>query len=227
MPGLYPDMARSRACQAHCRYWTLNGFSGHDETPGRRGYSKSSAEAGRRGSVIGGGSPAHVLELHRTILHRVTPIGDAANGFGLGYGPGYCAWTDHPRTGGRSGPLLVPAPGQTNVPARCEPESPPPDRDPNYYGTTRGYPISVSLTSDMALANYRLALFTTGRRPQEVEGDIFSPSNPYSSKVRRNSMVFFVAIAPLKRGRYAARFEGDRRGGGTMTLVWTFTCTGR
>lgn len=224
LQALFIDLPRSRDCQAHTEYWRLNGYSGHDESPSAKGYSKGGARAGRHGSVSEDPRPDRtVLRIGRTILHRETSLGQSRYGLGVGYGVGSCLWGGALGTRKRGFPILVPSPGQKNVPTTCVSEEPVPSRDPGFYESPRGYAVAVwyaGLYRD--LRNARIELYRVDGDEEPLSGDLFSAEQPYRPAFSAKPMTCFVADRALDREtRYCARFTataGDR----PIDFSWTF-----
>ena len=230
--GLAPvlvNLARSAACEKHVEYWKLNGFSGHDESSGRPGYTAEGALAGRKSSVW---DTAEAQKLARvitaTVLHRATPLGRAEEGLGVAIGSGSCLWGGDLDSSGRDTPVLVPGPGQEDVPLLCEPEQPPPDRDTTFYGVPRGYPVAAvwgGVWDDVHSARIELFTVGAGGAIDPVEGEQYVPERPYTGKGRamETGSATFVASKALEHHRtYVARFRADRAGG-PVDLTWSFT----
>lgn len=225
--GLQPvfvDVPRSRDCQAHVEYWRLNGYSGHDESPSAAGYTKGGARAGKHGSVSNDPKPERtVVHIAGTILHRETALGQSRYGLGVGYGVGSCLWGGTIGTRKREFPILVPAPGQENVPTTCRSENPRPSRDPGFYESPRGYAVAVwHYGLYRNLRNARIDLYRVDGEEQPLGGDLFSAEQPYRPEFSREPMTSFVADRALARATwYCARFtasDGDR----SVDFTWTF-----
>jgi hypothetical protein len=230
--GLAPvlvNLARSAACAKHVDYWRQNGFSGHDESAGRPGYTAEGAQAGRSSSVW---EMAEASKLARvitaTVLHRSTCLGRPEDGLGVGIGSGSCLWGGDLDVSAHDAPVLVPGPGQEDVPVVCEVEQPAPDRDANFYATPHGYPVAVvwgGVWDDARSARIELFLAGPGGAIDPVAGELFAPDKPYSDKGRpiETGAATFVSSKPLDRRRtYVARFRAERAGG-PVDLSWSFT----
>lgn len=230
--GLAPvlvNLTRSAACDKHVDYWRQNGFSGHDETPGKPGYTAEGAQAGRKSSVWEDAEPAKLVRvITATVLHRSTCLGPADDGLGIASGSGSCLWGGDLDVSENTAPVLVPGAGQEEVPIACEPEQPPPERDPAFYGPQRGYPVTVvwaGAWSDVRSAQIELFAAGPGGAVEAVAGEQFTPEKPYTSRGRaiETAAATFVAHKTLDRRRtYVARFRAERASG-PVELTWTFT----
>lgn len=241
--GLSPmrlDEARSDACQKHAVYLYLNGYDykkpwdgvgSHDEVPGNPGYTKEGHEASH-GHATGSGSDAAgtILRQTHTMLHRLSFLGDAAGGLGVGAcdqskvgTSGYSVvGGDTPRITTADELLVVPAPGQRDVPHEVNGERPAVEADAQFYQRARGYPISVSYGS-LALRGIDIELSVDGRRPKPVAGTVFSHEKPiHSTRASNGHTAFFVADQPLDRGTsyrvvFRATLDGE-----PFVRTWTF-----
>jgi hypothetical protein len=243
--GLAPvelDAERCDGCQKHAQYLLLNnydyskpwdGIGSHDEIPGNPGYTKEGHDASHRHGTSGTGDAAGaIVGQTRTMLHREGYIGAVSSGLGIG-AVNECqnsSATGYSVTGG-GGPnvssideiIVVPAPGQRGVYPYCKRERPRPDRDPAFYETTRGYPISVSFGS-LDITETTIEVFTGKRgRLRPVKGFLFSPEKPISKTRPRNSnTTFFVAAGGLDRKTaYTVRFRA-KKDGEPFELAWEF-----
>jgi hypothetical protein len=224
-----PNLTRAAACAKHVDYWRLNGFSGHDEVASRPGYSVDGAQAGRKSSVWEDPEPARLVRvITATVLHRSTCLGPSGEGLGVAAGSGSCLWGGDLDVSEHGAPLLVPGPGQEDVPILCETEQPTPDRDANFYGAPRGYPISVvwsRVWDDLHSARIEVFLAGPGGAADPVAGEEFTPERPYTAKGRtiETAAATFVAGKPLERRRtYVVRFRGERTNR-PVELSWSFT----
>ena len=217
------DLDRSHGCQAHVRYWDLNGFSDHREDPRLPGYTEHGAKAGKHGTT----SPLPIegaAALHETMLHRITVLGSASHGLGVAAGAeGYCLWLELPSAAERRAPILLPAPGQTDVPTHAREERPPPTRDPGFYELPRGYPITIELRRLPRLESSAVDLYEMrGAEPDAVGGERFDPRDPVTPD-RTGNRVHFVPRKPLEPlTRYVVRFRARLAEGEPMLLVWSF-----
>jgi hypothetical protein len=231
--GLVPDRidrARSDACRLHHVYWERNGFSGHDQYKDRPAFDARGAVAGKRSSV--GTSPdgaRFVRDIMWTILHRNSCVGDGSDGVGAWAGPaGSLLWGSEIDLSERAAPMLVPGPGQSDVPVRCEPEIPVPDRDPRYYATPRGTPVAVTwgrLGGRWAeLTGLSVELFAEGRG-DPLPGTLWSKEHRYKEDFASGfpeESAIFCADAPLAPDTpYVARFRATGKEG-PVEMVWQF-----
>jgi len=230
--GLAPvfvNLARSAMCAKHVDYWRLNGFTGHDEIAGRPGYTAEGATAGKKSSVWDNSEPARLVRvISATVLHRATCLGPSDEGLGIASGSGVCLWGGELDVSENDAPVLVPGAGQEEAPITCEPEKPPPDRDMNFYAVPRGYPVAVvwaGTWDDVLSARIELFLVGAGGATDPVDGALFSPEKPYTSKghAMETGAASFVATKPLERRRtYVAQFRAYRKSG-PVELSWSFT----
>lgn len=228
LPPALVNLPRSADCALHVEYWRRNGFSAHEEVRGRPGYTTAGALAGRRSSVSERGDAGEVVRVFAaTVLHRASCLGSAAEGVGIAAGSGTALWGGDVDFAARGFPLLVPGPGQ-EAPASCEPEVPPPDRDPRFYAQPRGYPVSVvwrGAWSDVADARIELFTVAPSGAATPVPGTLFTPEEPYWRAGRSMELgsATFVADRPLARGpTYVARFTA-KRGEAEAGFTWSFS----
>ena len=240
--GLAPvdlDDARCAAAQAHAEYIILNpedGF-GHEEIPDRPGYSAEGHEAARSGVMERSGDPrVAVARLTAMMLHRPPFLYPAEQPLGVGvvheaaghawYGAaGFIVLWASGKTACNTFPILVPAPGQRDVPLQIVEELPSPEGHSGYYDTSRGYPVSVSFLPGSA-RNVRLRLRHVAD-DEAVEGDLFTPESPVHSTFADNfDTAFFTASHPLRPGTvYEATYTADHAGE-AVRFTWRFE-TGR
>jgi len=215
-PGLPPvrlDRTRSEGCRLHAEYMSLNGV-GHGEEEGKPGFTPEGREEGKVSSVGSFSDPAELLRhLESGILSRLTCIGSASEGVGVGHAAnGSAVHAAKPAFSDRGGPVLVPGPGQSAVPRLCgRSESPKPDLDPDFFEKPRGYPVSVAFAHGMrGPKDVRMELFE-GPKEKPVEGFLFTPEKPYATfpGLERNyhSAVFVARDPLLGRTSYTVRFS--------------------
>lgn len=247
MPPQWPDRARSSACREHHEFWVANGFSGHDQVKGAPKASATGARAGQASSVTNSpDGPDFVRDISWTLLHRNSCVAHASEGVGAWSGEaGGLLWGGGHDARDRGFPILVPGPGMDGVPTLCEPEIPVPDKNPDFYKTQRGAPLSVSWPrlgpAWEDLKRLRIELYAI----PEATGDDGSaappapvgplPGTTYSKEYRYKedfaagfpeATVFFVTDAPLEKGtHYVARFKADGKDGKPESAVefeWEF-----
>ncbi len=226
LPALLLDRRRSEACELHSRYMAPNGLV-HEEATGREGYTTAGNRAGRSSSLSPDSDPTAALRtIASTILHRNTCVGRRSEGLGLGFrgGGGSVMWGGSSAGPELGHPVVVPGPGQRNVPRSCRPEMPRPDMDARFYEHPRGYPVSVSFGRlYREVSEIRLEVFMEGDA-EPVDGFVFSPETPYSmSRPRNYSTAYFVAAeAFVRRTTYVARFSAQADGK-PVEYVWSFS----
>jgi hypothetical protein len=239
--GLAPlvlDLERSAGCQKHAEYIKLqptDGFS-HSETPGRPGYSPEGHQAAEEGVMERTGDPARAaLRLTAMLMHRTPFLCDPH--FTLGVGavgatgeegapdigpPGFSVLRAGPAMLSKAFPVLVPAPGQKEVPLTLLPEVPTPDKREDLYARPRGYPISVSFLAKDAGAP-RMTLRIVGKR-DPVASVVFTPAEPIHRSFAHNyATAFLVTEEPLAR---ETTYEVEFRSSGAVdarVLIWRFT----
>jgi hypothetical protein len=239
--GLAPlalDLARCAGCQKHAEYIKLqpkDGF-GHSETPGRPGYSEEGHEAAVEGVMERTGDPARAVErLTAMLMHRTPFLCDPE--FALGVGavsttggdgdltvgpPGFAVLRAGKAMSSKAFPVLVPAPGQKDVPLTLLAEVPTPDKREDLYTGPRGYPISVSFLAKDAGAP-RLTLRVVGKK-DPVASVVFTPTEPIHRSFAHNyGTAFLVTEEPFARD---TTYEVDFRSSGAVdaqVLVWRFT----
>ncbi len=224
MPPVNIDLPRSASCRKHADYWKEHGFTGHDETVGEKAYTKDGALAGLRSSVSSDADPARVMDhITATILHRITCIGSSDEGVGVASGPGSVLWGGRVDTTSRTLPVLVPAPGQVDVPLALRPEMPLPERDAGYYSVPHGYPISVSfrgLWEDVS--DSLLVIYEEDDPKKAIPGQLFSAEFPYRSTNTHPGTTAFCADEPLTKDTwYVAHFTA-MSGAAKIDFTWTF-----
>ncbi|MCB9889149.1 MAG: hypothetical protein H6836_06185 [Planctomycetes bacterium] len=243
--GLTPfelDLRRCDGCQKHAEYLLVNnydykkpwdGVGSHDEIPGKPGYTKEGHEAAHKHATSSNSDPADaVLGQTLTMLHRTCFLGAVEGGLGVGAvdrsnvgSGGYSVvGGDDPEPAESAGIVVIPAPGQRDVPHVCRSERPPVERDPAFYQRTRGYPISVSF-GKVPLTKISIDLYKTSRRRDTpVRGTLFSPEAPIHSSRQDNARsAFFVADGPLERKTtYRVRFRAQLEGK-PFELAWEFS----
>ena len=134
LPPLHLDPKRSKACQSHAAYLYENnydytkpwdGVGSHDQKPGNKGYTPEGREAAHRSTTSGQADAAEsILTQTLTMLHRTNFIGPPEEGLGVGAvsgskntADGYSVlWGGDPVLPPTALPVLVPAPGQQDVP---------------------------------------------------------------------------------------------------------------
>lgn len=235
--GLSPvgvDLVKCASCRKHAEWLRLNsgtpatqGLGAHRESPGTPGYSEDGAAAGMSSILAGTSEPLEALRLFvATMLHATDLLGDGGSGFGVGSAAGgRSGWTviwgadGGARADGT--PLVVPAPGQADVPLRGSGEIPPPDDPPGWYDRPRGFPVSA-LLAGRALSHVKLQLFE-GTSPTPVAGRLWTPEAPIAQVHGGNDgAAFFMADVPLTaKTAYTAELtaeEGDQR----RVWAWSF-----
>lgn len=222
----YPDLPRCRACALHAAYYQANGYSGHDEEEGRRGYTQEGARAGQLSCCSPNSAPeAMVRSFARTILHRSCLVSGAEEPMGVGSGSsGGCIWGAPPAPGPPRF-VLVPSPGQHNVPLACRSESPVSDSEPELYRRSRGYPISIGTRSGFrGFRDLHVELFAIDRPGVPLSGFLFTPERPYHSRHSGNKgSVHFVPRTQLRgKTTYGVRFTASH-GELPIEVLWIFT----
>jgi hypothetical protein len=239
--GLAPltlDLEWSAGCQKHAEYIKLNptdGF-GHSETSGRPGYSPEGHTAAQEGVMERTGDPARAVErLTAMVLHRTPflcdpkfPVGVGAVGFkggdhDLSIGPpGYSVLRAGPAMGSKAFPVLVPGPGQKDVPLTLLREVPEPDRRKNFYDAPRGYPVSISCLGKDQVAT-GLTLKIVGKKDL-VPSFVFTAAEPVHASFAHNyASAFLVTEEPLARD---TTYEAEctvTEGAKSRRLAWRFT----
>ncbi|MCE9635038.1 MAG: hypothetical protein K8T90_04965 [Planctomycetes bacterium] len=248
--GLPPqriDRMWSEACGLHHAYWVANGFSGHDEYKGKPAITPRGAEAGKRSSV--GTSPdgaRFARDIFWTILHRGSCLGTPEGGVGAFPGPvGSLLWGPPIDASQRGFPLLIPGPGQTGVPVKCEPEIPVPDPDPKYYDTPRGTPICITWTragdrfadlKDLSVELFRATpkavdpadegeSVPTAAGPVPISGTLWCKEHRYKEDFASGfpeDSAIFCASSPLDADTaYVVRFRATGKEG-PVEFAWQF-----
>jgi len=239
---------RCAGCQAHAEYLYLNGDSPaspledtHRESKGKPGYSAEGELAARFSGVAYFPELATAItEQLATMLHRTLYLGPSLEGLGLGSRKGSLSgvlgysvmWGSEVRINADGFPVVVPAPGQIDVPRFCEGEEPGVEGDPDFYQRAHGFPISVSYDR-IPLKRLRIELFRMGKRQRgrTVAGHLFSQERPVNKSFDSSNArtAFFVAEKPLeKRATYMAMLTAETPKGGAhagrFEFAWRFRC---
>jgi len=230
-------------CQKHAEYIRLQpveGF-GHEELPGRPGYSVEGRTAAQEGVMERTGDPARAVErLTSMMMHRTPFLCDPSVGLGVGAvgapatvgrnaavgAPGFCVLRAGQALASKDFPVLAPAPGQRDVPLALLEELPAPDRQKSLYGRPRGFPVSLSfLPSDER--GPRLTLRVVGQR-EPVPSVVFTPALPIHASFAHNyASAFLVAEDPLlPETTYEVRCDLGTAAS-ARSLVWRFTTAAR
>lgn len=229
--GLAPqrvDRARTAACGLHHEYWKKHGFTDHREDRSKKEWTADGARAGQASSVWAtGNGAAFVTWIAATILHRSSLLGSADEGAGAyAGGCGSLLWGGRIDAAAHGFPILVPGPGQSQVPPGCAPENPAPSGDPNFYGHGRAFPVSVTFSEWPAgvPADGRIELFE-GASAKPLAGTTFSAAKPYHDSYTGGfpgDSVIFVADGYLRTNTvHTARFTGQGQGG-PVEFAWQF-----
>ena len=240
LPPLTLDLAWSEGCRKHAEYIRLNpkdGF-GHDEIAGRPGYTDEGRTAAVEGVMERTAEPAYAaFSLTSMMLHRTpflcdpgTPLGVGAVGapsndpvLGLGK-PGFCVLRAGKALASKAFPVLVPGPGQRDVPLAIRAETPTPENFKAFYDAPHGYPVSVGFLPGTDRAP-RLALRIPAKN-QVVDSVVFTPAQPVHSAFAHNyACAFLVALKPLEPGTTYEAECGLGEGSAARTYVWRFTTT--
>jgi hypothetical protein len=161
------------------------------------------------------------------VLHRSSLIGRPSEGVAFYAGPaGSLLWGAAIEGASRGFPVVIPGPGQSDVPLNCEEEMPKPARDPAFYTKARGFPVSVTWSGLAAgpVAKRRIDLLPEGSA-KPLTGTLFSAESPYHPDYRNgfpDDSAIFVPDLPLASGTtYVARFRADGAAG-PIDLSWRF-----
>ena len=252
--GLAPvrlSVARCAASKSHAAYLQRNGPSGsgsinvHDEDPELPGYTKEGHRAA--GGNIGWGSGGRDLSAQpgyefATLFHRgefLYPSPDMGGAAVGGYSVVWveqqqtdlAAWLSRHRVGSHW--VMVPAPGQLEVPTTAKRDSPTPASVPNFYSRGRGWPVSVS-TSYSYRDFESASLKVYDSKNNEVDGFLFTLSDAGFTSQGFPADWIWAAKTPFDGdAEYRAEFRavlkpgsGSARGEQTLSFDWDFT-TGR
>jgi len=228
--GLAPqalDRPRSEACQEHHAYWRKNGFSAHGQDPRKPGASRTGAIAGRSSSVWERSDPVRLADaISRNVLHRRSLIARPSEGLGLAGGPaGSLLWGGRRENREPRAPLVVPGPGQRDVPLAVLAESPTPKDDPKFYSRTHGYPVAVHYAGGFgALSEISLTL-EPAEGGKRLPGTLFSPEKPYHPNYNDTEVVFLAGSALRGNTWYLARFRATDLDG-QFEVSWWFSTGG-
>jgi hypothetical protein len=239
LPPTRLDPVRCDGCQKHALYLQLNnydyskpwdGVGSHDEVPGNPGYTKEGHRAAKRHATSGTPDAAlGIREQTGSMLHRLSYLGAATGGLGVGAiaGANNSSAAGYSVVGGPTASpknlsevVVVPAPGQRNVPSRIKTERPNVEDDPSFYRRARGYPISVTWGS-LGVTQSSLQLFDG--RGKRVSGRCFTPEKAvHSTRPSNGSSAFFVTDQPLQSSTdYTVEFTATERGK-PIRWRWTF-----
>ncbi len=244
--GLAPltlDLRWCAGCQKHAEYIRLQpveGF-GHDEIPGRPGYSVEGRTAAQEGVMERTGDPARAVErLTSMMMHRTPFLCDPSVGLGVGAvgapstarrnaglgSPGFSVLRAGQALASKAFPVVAPAPGQRGVPLTLLEELPAPDREKSLYGRPRGYPISVSfLSSDER--GPRLTLRVAGQG-ELVPSLVFTPALPIHASFAHNYASAFLVAEDRLLPETTYEVQCDLGTAATArSLVWRFTTAAR
>jgi hypothetical protein len=248
--GLAPvrlSLARCAAAHDHASYLQRNGPSGsgsinvHDEDPELPGYTKEGHRAA--GGNVGWGSGGRNLAAQpgyefATLFHRgefLYPSPDMGGGAVGGYSVVWVeqqqtdlgAWLSRHRVGSHW--VMVPAPGQLEVPTRALRDSPTPASAPDFYTRGRGWPVSVSTSySYRAFESASLKVYDSNDR--EVDGFLFTLSDAGFTSQGFPADWIWAAKTPFEGdAEYRAEFRavlkpdsGSTRTAQTLSFDWTF-----
>jgi hypothetical protein len=243
LPPLLLDRARSDACRRHAEYIRLNptdGF-GHEEVPGRPGYSEEGRRAAQEGVMERTADPAvAVARLTRMMLHRTPFLCREDVGLGVGstrlpvpgpggsegLGTGFTVLWAGKALDSDEYPIVVPGPGAVDVPRELLEEMPPPDAPRAFYDAPRGYAVSVSFVRQRAASAAGAPTLVLREREggKAVPATVWSPWNPVARAFDHNYATLFLAPhAPLDpASEYVVEATGTAAPPGLPALVWTF-----
>lgn len=218
------DMEASIGCALHSAYVLLNDprleSRGGPEVPGRPGYTEAGAAVAGSAHRDGTASPELAVDL---LVATVTwrPIlfdpGSLVVAFGAAHRRGTRQGIAHSSiTWARVGtwpeqPLLVPAPGQKEVPPLYI--SSRPDVVPDEEGDSAGTPVTAFFPPGTAIREARMRL--EDGRGKEVEARLSSPEDPFPMEPdrRKEWLSRMLALLPKKALRkketYRARFSAE------------------
>ncbi len=242
--GLEPvalDRKRLAAAQSHAEYLQLNGPSGsssinvHDEDPNLPGYTPEGKLAS--GGNVKWGSGGYKLTTQpdyefATLFHRSEYIYPSTT-MGTGADGGYSVvwienaqndnarWLNHHKLPSRW--VMVPGPGQVDVPRRAKRDNPIPKSVPDFYQAERGWPISVATSYKYGqLTDVSLRLFDA--KGAEVDGYPINMGDAGFGAPGFQAHYLFAAKSPLEsEAKYRAEFRARlKQGGREMRYDWTF-----
>jgi hypothetical protein len=243
--GLEPlalDMDRVDAAMKHAKYLQLNAPSRtssninvHDEIPGAPGFTPEGLQAA--GGNVKWSSAGYDLDTQpdyefATLFHRSEFIYPSQT-MGAGADGGYSVvWVENGQSDNarwlkrhnlKSRWVMVPGPGQSNVPRRAKRDSPTPASQPDFYQSQRGWPISVATSHQYGhLTDVSLRLFDA--KGNEVEGFPITMGDAGFGASGFQAHYLFAAAAPLEsethyRAEFRARLKSANR---QIVYSWDF-----
>jgi hypothetical protein len=243
--GLEPvtlDLSRIAAAKNHAHYLQTNGPSGpknlnvHDEKPDLPGATPEGKKAASGNIMWGsGGHRLTVQPDHEfaTLFHRSEYLYPSPSMGAAGEGGYSVVWIESAQldtarwlrnTGMESAWVMVPAPGQIDVPRRALRDSPVPASVPKFYASVRGWPVSVSCSYTYAeLEKVELKLFESDG--DEVEGFPITMSDAGFTSQGFSATYLFAAAQMLEsKSKYRAEFQARlKKSGRPINYSWSFT----
>ena len=228
------DPKASIGCALHSAYILLNDpklESKGAEVPGRPGYTEEGAEAARSANRDGTASPGLAIDLlvaTVTWRHHLFDPGGTVVAFGAAcrkgtrQGIAYSAITRARAGTWPEQPLLVPAPGQREVPPLYIASTP--DVLPDGERESSGTAVTAFFPPGTSLRGARMRL--EDGRGKEVEARLSSPETPFDMGPgnRREWLSRMLALIPMKALRkketYRARFSAEVTPAGEDPKPW-------
>lgn len=243
--GLEPvalDLERIDAAIKHSKYLQLNAPSRttshinvHDEIEGKPGFTPEGRQAaGGNVKWVSSGAKLGAQPDYEfaTLFHRSELIYPSQT-MGAGADGGYSVvWIERGQADNarwlRQNNLsnrwvMVPGPGQSNVPRRARRDSPTPASVPDFYQRERGWPISVATSYQYGqLTDVSLRLFDA--KGNEVGGYPITMGDAGFGDPGFQAHYLFAADAPLAaQSRYRAEFSAKLKDGGRqLHYSWVF-----
>lgn len=229
LPPVHLDPQLTAACQQHALYMERWGVR-HAEDPEDEGYTPEGDRVGRSGSV--GSLPAsdEIVEVYSTFYHRISLFHPDTRGAGIGTTGSRSCFNG---TEGRerrpwTWPVVIPAPGSTEVPRTYHSEKPVPHLNDFRDGVIDGggFPITLTFERD-DVTDVVASLRAGGVDGAEIPFGLSWPERPASSDAPTNyKSICLLPHAALRPGTtYWVHVEWTYRGE-IDQRTWTFR-TGR
>jgi hypothetical protein len=198
LPAVTIDQQLSDACNEHCAYMEFHSELTHEQDPGKDGYTREGAEAGKR-SCIGEEGPVESVHLfYATFYHRLPLIHPGTKAIGVGASQRYAAVDGLTRRDRRTEwiyPVIVPAPNSFGHLTHFAHEAP----DPLPEGAPpAGFPITLTFATGK-ITDARVELRVKDEKGAVLPVYLSSPESPANEKRPDNRMsICAIPRAPLK-----------------------------
>ena len=222
LPPVYLDADLSRGAMLHVIYQIRHG-SGHDEEPGKKYYTEEGDAAAKVASIGTRPLVEEMVGVYRTFYHRIQLYNPDTRGAGVGAGPNSTAVD---ATRGRekrrwNWPVIIPAPGTSNVGRAFDDELPTVHDD--FFArvggqAAGGFPITLTFPTRQ-VSDVTAELRTGGPDGKPVPFLLSTPKKPANSRFPANhKSICLIAERNLKGGTtfwvrvaYTYRGKADER----------------